>query len=135
MLSGVVPVTGVEPVRCCHRGILSPMRLPIPPHRQNLEAPPRFELGVKDLQSSALPLGYGATSRNYITTVCCKLQDLSAKKILLPRKKFPFFAAVFPCQKPREKLPFFVSASERIIVCRTKYQSRSSGAIISSTSR
>ena len=26
-----------------------------------LEAPPRFELGVKDLQSSALPLGHGAT--------------------------------------------------------------------------
>ena len=25
-----------------------------------LEAPPRFELGVKLLQSSALPLGYGA---------------------------------------------------------------------------
>ena len=26
----------------------------------DLEAPPRFELGVKELQSSALPLGYGA---------------------------------------------------------------------------
>lgn len=25
-----------------------------------MEAPPRFELGVKDLQSSALPLGHGA---------------------------------------------------------------------------
>ena len=25
-----------------------------------LEAPPRFELGVKALQASALPLGYGA---------------------------------------------------------------------------
>ena len=25
-----------------------------------LEAPPRFELGVKVLQTSALPLGYGA---------------------------------------------------------------------------
>ena len=31
--SGLVPVTGLEPVRCCHRGILSPLRLPIPPHR------------------------------------------------------------------------------------------------------
>ena len=29
----LVPVTGVEPVRCCHLGILSPVRLPIPPHR------------------------------------------------------------------------------------------------------
>ena len=27
----MVPETGVEPVRCCHRGILSPVRLPIPP--------------------------------------------------------------------------------------------------------
>ena len=25
-----------------------------------MEAPPRFELGVKALQASALPLGYGA---------------------------------------------------------------------------
>ena len=29
----VVPVTGVEPVRDCSHGILSPGRLPIPPHR------------------------------------------------------------------------------------------------------
>ena len=29
----LVPVTGLEPVRCCHRGILSPLRLPISPHR------------------------------------------------------------------------------------------------------
>ena len=27
---------------------------------KKLEAPPRFELGIKDLQSHALPLGYGA---------------------------------------------------------------------------
>ena len=25
-------VAGLEPARCCHRGILSPLRLPIPPH-------------------------------------------------------------------------------------------------------
>ena len=29
----LVPLTGIEPVRCCHRGILSPLRLPIPPQR------------------------------------------------------------------------------------------------------
>ena len=29
----LVPLTGLEPVRCCHRGILSPLRLPIPPSR------------------------------------------------------------------------------------------------------
>ena len=50
---------GLEPIRSFPRGILSPLRLPIPPHRQ-MEAPPRFELGMKVLQTSALPLGYGA---------------------------------------------------------------------------
>ena len=39
----MVLVTGLEPVRCCHRGILSPLRLPIPPHllvQVNLEVGP-----------------------------------------------------------------------------------------------
>ena len=31
-----MPLTGIEPVRCFHRGILSPMRLPIPPHPHNI---------------------------------------------------------------------------------------------------
>ena len=30
----LVPVTGLEPVRCRQRWILSPLRLPIPSHRQ-----------------------------------------------------------------------------------------------------
>ena len=30
----LVPVTGLEPVQYCYRGILSPLCLPIPPHRQ-----------------------------------------------------------------------------------------------------
>ena len=33
---------------------------------QNLEAAPRFELGVKDLQSSALPLGHAAGKKEKI---------------------------------------------------------------------
>ncbi len=44
------------------RGILSPLRLPVPPLRQNLEATPGFEPGMEDLQSSALPLGYVAVN-------------------------------------------------------------------------
>ena len=28
-----MPRTGIEPVRCCHRRILSPVRLPVPPPR------------------------------------------------------------------------------------------------------
>ena len=30
----LVPVTGLEPVQYCYRGILSPLCLPVPPHRQ-----------------------------------------------------------------------------------------------------
>ena len=56
----VVPMTGLEPVRYCYRGILSPLRLPVPPPRQKVEATPRIELGIKVLQTSALPLGYVA---------------------------------------------------------------------------
>ena len=71
----MVLLTGLEPVRSRLRGILSPLCLPIPPQQRDiiknalavyarafLEAPPRFELGMKLLQSSALPLGYGAIS-------------------------------------------------------------------------
>ncbi|MEY3219419.1 MAG: hypothetical protein RIT27_776 [Pseudomonadota bacterium] len=31
LLIGVVPGAGLEPARCYHRGILSPLRLPISP--------------------------------------------------------------------------------------------------------
>jgi hypothetical protein len=30
----MVPGAGLEPARCCHRGILSPLRLPISPPGQ-----------------------------------------------------------------------------------------------------
>ena len=48
----LVPVTGVEPVRCCHRGILSPLRLPIPPHRHIGAGIPRS----KNLYDTSLPI-------------------------------------------------------------------------------
>ena len=54
---GLVGMTGLEPVRCFHHRILSPMRLPIPPHPHLLEVPARFELAITELQSIALPLG------------------------------------------------------------------------------
>ena len=74
----MVPLAGLEPARMLLRGILSPLRLPIPPQRHKidqktklrlqsaeflLEAPPRFELGMRVLQTRALPLGYGALQR------------------------------------------------------------------------
>ena len=53
-----VPATGLEPVRYCYRGILSPLRLPIPPCRQEVGGggfePPK--LSAADLQS--VPFGH-----------------------------------------------------------------------------
>ena len=62
----LLPKAGIEPARYCYRRILSPVRLPIPPLGLKLKAPPGFEPGVKELQSSALPLGYGAASRDWV---------------------------------------------------------------------
>jgi hypothetical protein len=36
------------------------------------EAPPGFEPGIKDLQSSALPLGHGARYATGAVSVCCR---------------------------------------------------------------
>ena len=55
-----IPVVGVEPT-LQRNTILSRARLPIPPHRHiMLEAPVGIEPTIEELQSSALPLGYGA---------------------------------------------------------------------------
>ena len=33
----MVPEVGLEPTRCCHRRILNPVRLPVPPLRHQLQ--------------------------------------------------------------------------------------------------
>jgi hypothetical protein len=38
----LVPRAGIEPARCLQRGILSPVRLPIPPSRQRIRDYRRF---------------------------------------------------------------------------------------------
>lgn len=45
---GLVPVTGLEPVRCRQRWILSPLRLPIPSHRQTALFQDSFYIIAKD---------------------------------------------------------------------------------------
>ena len=63
--TGLVLMAGLEPARYCYRGILSPLRLPIPPHQRTLmEVPPRLELGIRVLQTLALPLGEGTNKTN-----------------------------------------------------------------------
>ena len=62
----MVPGAGIEPARCCHRGILSPLRLPISPPglreastfswvmpSLKMEARAGVEPAYVDLQSSA----------------------------------------------------------------------------------
>ena len=68
-----IPVVGFEPTLPRGNGILSPARLPIPPHRHDrqlfmlrsiivkvMEAATGFEPVIKVLQTLALPLGYAA---------------------------------------------------------------------------
>ena len=50
-------VEGLEPSRPISQQILSLLCLPLSPYPQ-VKAIPRFELGIEDLQSTALPLGY-----------------------------------------------------------------------------
>lgn len=92
-LSLLVPETGLEPVRCFHHGILSPGRLPVPPLGQIkkpilfaltavmglLEAPPGLEPGVKALQASALPLGYGAVYHIICVTTLSRYRIFGAE--------------------------------------------------------
>ncbi len=54
---------------------------------KHLEAAPRFELGIKDLQSSALPLGYAATKES-ITTRILSVKAQKSQKIQLGIETF-----------------------------------------------
>jgi hypothetical protein len=63
----MVPKTGIEPVRgLMPRGILSPVRLPVPPLRLSWRRHPDSNWGIKVLQTSALPLGYAADNNKNI---------------------------------------------------------------------
>jgi len=72
----VVPGVGIEPTGCRHRGILSPVRLPVPPSRQGclditMEAAPGFEPGYEGFADPCL------------TTWLCRLW--SGRRDLNPR--------------------------------------------------
>jgi hypothetical protein len=57
----MVPMTGIEPVRAINpRDFKSRASASSATSAKILEAAPRFELGIKVLQTSALPLGYAA---------------------------------------------------------------------------
>src|SRR5450756_2635924 len=72
----VVPGVGIEPTQCRHRGILSPVRLPIPPSRQ----------GCLDTRMEAAPgfgPGYEGFADPCLTTWLCRLW--SGRRDLNPR--------------------------------------------------
>ena len=56
----MVPKAGLEPARSFPRGILSPLRLPFRHFGSFWRHHPDSDWGIKVLQTSALPLGYGA---------------------------------------------------------------------------
>ena len=53
-----------------------------------MEAAPGFEPGMKDLQSSALPLGYAATKES-ITTRILSVKAQKSQKIQFDIETFP----------------------------------------------
>lgn len=63
----MVPAMGVEPIRCCHHGILSPARLPIPSRRRNLVCPTGLEPVRLLTRPSNVRVCHSATgtTRNY----------------------------------------------------------------------
>ena len=57
----LVPVTGLEPVRCRQRWILSPIRLPIPSHRQK-----QVEYSITSIQTQEAPQKFSKFCRGTI---------------------------------------------------------------------
>ena len=50
----MVLVIGLEPIRCCHRGILSPLRLPISPYQHIIRKELKTKKGLKKSLLNAL---------------------------------------------------------------------------------
>ena len=63
----MVGTEGLEPSRCYHQRILSPLRLPIPPRPHKMEVPIGFEPMVTELQSIAL----ATWLRNHVQLINC----------------------------------------------------------------
>ena len=76
----MVPGAGLEPARCCHRRILSPLRLPISPpgHRANAEVGTLFqifELAHCELRVGGLVRAISATGTFNAVNFCRQLRS------------------------------------------------------------
>ena len=67
-----MPRTGIEPVRCCHRRILSPVRLPVPPPRL-LKRTTGFEPATPTLAR------WCSTTELRSQSFQCRLHDLNTR--------------------------------------------------------
>ena len=94
----MVPVTGLEPVRYRYRGILSPLCLPIPPHRRISarsiiphplrDVKPQFQISAVTNKKESWS---GVVRRwNWITRLLSRLGE-----VFLPSISFKFFSSVF----------------------------------------
>ena len=75
----LVPAIGLEPIRYCYRGILSPLRLPIPPRRR-FNLPVYYILTDKDMQEIFIKMTKspqkGAMTDNFYKTDTVRLQNI-----------------------------------------------------------
>ena len=90
-----------------HQGILFGqfcfLLLPLP--NNILEAPPGIEPGMEILQTSALPLGYGAISKQH-----CTLYGSLCQLYMIKPKQIPLFKINNDVAKNGVDLPFFLFA-------------------------
>ena len=91
----LVPLTGIEPVRCFHRGILSPLRLPVPPQRQKNRSKPLPSYNTPPEKSS---IGLDTPpSRQYNITVIKTAKKAVTGSVLppSPSERKPFGCRAF----------------------------------------
>ena len=66
----VVPVAGVEPARCCHRGILNPVRLPVPSHRREYAILYNIQTDLSRTSKKKIAKGILFSVRNFVSIKC-----------------------------------------------------------------
>ena len=82
-----------------------------------LEAPPRIELGMKVLQTSALPLGYGALSGagNGARTRHLSLGKAALYQMSYSRRRMGYYNKILPVVNGFEKI-FFRTQGPRTLL-------------------